>query len=100
MRYSVEFKAEAVREVLDGPRPVRRVAMEIGVDEGTLRGWVQAERRVRAADVDQAAGSVRGSIVAGGEAARIRQLERELREARQEAEFLKKAAAFFARDHR
>ena len=37
--YSPEFKAEAVREVLDGPRPVSRVSVEIAVDEGTLRRW-------------------------------------------------------------
>jgi transposase-like protein len=48
--YSPEFKAEAVREVLDGPRPVSRVSVEIGVDEGTLRRWVQLERRRRAGD--------------------------------------------------
>lgn len=95
--YSPEFKAEAVREVLDGPRPVSRVAVEIGVDEGTLRRWVQLERRRRAGDPD--APVARGGDGAS-DAARIRELERELREARQEADFLKKAAAFFARDHR
>jgi transposase len=31
---------------------------------------------------------------------RLRQLERETRELRMENEFLKKAAAYFARDHR
>ena len=45
--YSPEFKAEATREVLDGPRAVRSVAGEIGVDEGTLRKWVHDERRRR-----------------------------------------------------
>jgi transposase-like protein len=97
--YSPEFKAEAVREVLDGPRPVSRVSVEIGVDEGTLRRWVQLERRRRAGGPDAPAPAARGGDGAS-DAARIRELERELREARQEADFLKKAAAFFARDHR
>ena len=70
-----------------------------GVDEGTLRRWVQLERRRRAGDPDAPAPAARGGAGAS-DAARIRELERELREARQEAEFLKKAAAFFARDHR
>lgn len=85
--YSPEFKAEAVREVLDGPRPVSRVSVEIGVDEGTLRRWVQLERR--AGDPDAPAPAARGGDGAS-DAARIRELERELREARQEADFLKK----------
>jgi transposase len=34
------------------------------------------------------------------ERARIRELEREARELRLENEFLKKAAAYFAKDHR
>jgi transposase-like protein len=97
--YSPEFKDAAVREVLDGPRPVSRVSVEVGVDEGTLRRWVQLERRRRAGDPHAPASAVRGAD-AGSDAARIRELERELREARQEADFLKKAAAFFARDHR
>lgn len=78
---------EAVREVLDGPRPVSRVSVEIGVDEGTLRRWVQLERR--AGDPDAPAPAARGGDGAS-DAARIRELERELREARQEADFLKK----------
>jgi transposase len=57
------------------------------------------ERRRRAGDLDAPAPAARGGDGAS-DAARIRELERELREARQEADFLKKAAAFFARDHR
>jgi transposase len=95
--YSPEFKAEATREVLDGPRTVRSVAGEVGVDEGTLRKWVHDERRRRAE------GGVPSSARDGAgqdDKARIRQLERELAEARQEAEFLKKVSRFFAREHR
>ena len=95
--YSPEFKAEATREVLDGPRTVRSVAGEVGVDEGTLRKWVHDERRRRAE------GGVPSPARDGAgqdDKARIRQLERELAEARQEAEFLKKVSRFFAREHR
>lgn len=74
--------------MLDGPRPVSRVSVEIGVDEGTLRRWVQLERRRRAGDPDAVA-PVAHSGDGVSDAARIRELERELREARQEADFQK-----------
>jgi len=97
--YSPEFKDAAVHEVLDGPRPISRVSVEIGVDVGTLRRWVHLERRRREEDPGTSSPTAPGGD-GGSDAARIRELERQLREARQEAEFLKKAAAFFARDHR
>lgn len=94
--YSAEYKAEVVREVLDTSRSARAVAMEQGIDEGTVRKWVATERRRRFAQPGPVVDDTR-QVPAD---VRIRELERELREARQEAEFLKKAAAFFARDHR
>ncbi len=42
----------------------------------------------------------RNRPLAVSERARLRELERETRELRMENEFLKKAAAYFARDHR
>ena len=35
-KYSVEFKEQAVRRVLDGPRPVVDVAKEINVNEVSI----------------------------------------------------------------
>jgi transposase-like protein len=34
--FSQEFKDEAVRMVLDGPRPVTHVARELGIHDTTL----------------------------------------------------------------
>ncbi|WP_354670898.1 transposase [Actinomadura sp. DC4] len=34
--FSQEFKDEAVRMVLDGPRPVAHVAKELGIHDTTL----------------------------------------------------------------
>jgi transposase-like protein len=89
--FSPEFKEEAVKAVLEASRPVAQVAKELGVHETTLGSWVNAYRR-RHAD-DEAPLTV-------NERARLRELEREARELRMENEFLKKAAAYFAKDHR
>ncbi len=77
--------------VIDSSRPIAAVAREIGIGEGTLGNWVNAYRREHAGDEPPLNISERE---------RLRQLEREARELRMENEFLKKAAAYFARDHR
>ena len=38
-KYRPEFKAEAVRLVVDTSRPIAEVAREIGVHDGTLGNW-------------------------------------------------------------
>ena len=90
-KFSPEFRDEAVRLVIDGSRPIAQVARELGVNEGTLGNWVNQYRRDHAGDEPPLNVSER---------ARLREAERELRELRMENEFLKKAAAYFARDPR
>jgi transposase len=77
--------------VIDGSRPIAQVARELGIHEGTLGNWVNQYRRDHAGDEPP---------LDIGERARLREVERELRELRMENEFLKKAAAYFARDPR
>jgi transposase-like protein len=89
--YSPEFREQAVRLVIDSSRPVAHVARELKVHEGTLCNWVNAYRREHASETP---------AVAGDEQARMRELERQNRELRAENDFLKKAAAYFAKDHR
>jgi transposase len=89
--FSPEFKEEAVKAVLDTSRPVAQVANELGVHETTLGSWVNAYRRGHASDEPP---------LTVNERARLRELERETRELRMENEFLKKAASYFAKDHR
>ena len=43
-KYSAEFKEQAVRRVIDGPRPFVDVARELGMHEGTLANWVHRYR--------------------------------------------------------
>ena len=92
-RYSVEVRSRAVRMVLEHAgeygsqwAAISSIAGKIGCTAETLRRWVrQAER-------DE--GLKPGPTSA--EAARIRDLEREVRELRQANEILRKASAYFA----
>jgi len=89
--FSSELKEEAVKMVVETALPVAEVAREIHVNEGTLGSWVN---RYRAEHVDD-----EPPLALSGRA-RLRELEKEVRELRMKAEFLGKAAAFFAREHR
>jgi transposase len=89
-RFSVQFKAEAVQMVIETGRPVAEVARGLGINDGTLGSWVNAYRRTHP-EPDQPLTPV--------ERARVTELEDEIRRLRMENEFLKKAAAFFARTH-
>jgi transposase len=81
----------AVKMVIEESRPIARVAKELDINEGTLGNWVAVYRRDHAGDEPALSVTDR---------ARLRQLEREIREVRMENEFLKKAAAYFAKDPR
>src|ERR1700750_3376332 len=76
--------------VIETSRPIARVAKELGINEGTLGNWVGIYRREHAGEEPPLTVSER---------ARLRELERETRELKMENEFLKKAAAYFAKDH-
>ena len=87
--FSPEFRAEAVRQVIEASRPIAAVARDLGIVEQTLGNWVKAWRDTHAGDEPPL------SVL---ERIRLREAERELREVRLENEFLKKAAAYFAKD--
>lgn len=90
-KYTPEFKDEAARMVVETSRPIAEVAREIHVNEGTLGSWVSKYR------IDHAGEESPLSIT---ERARLRELEKENRELKMKADFLGKAAAFFARESR
>ena len=90
-KFSPEFKDEAVKMVIESSRAIAEVAREIQVNEGTLGNWVNKYRVGHADDEPPLSVSDR---------ARLRELERENRELRMKAEFLGKAAAFFAQEYR
>lgn len=85
--YSPEYRAEAVKRVIESSRPIAKVARELGILEGTLGNWVATYRREHAGDEPQ---------LTLDERARLLEAERELREVKMENEFLKKCASYFA----
>jgi transposase-like protein len=87
-KFSAEYREEAVRMVLDSSRPIAVVARDLGINEGTLGNWVSKYRVEHPVSEE----------LSIDERARLKELERENRELRMERDFLKKAAAFFAKE--
>ena len=87
-KFSPQFKAEAVQFVIETGRPVAEVSRELEVNEGTLGNWVNQWK----------AGNLEPEkALSPLERARVAEMEDEIRKLRMENEFLKKAAAFFAK---
>lgn len=86
--FSPEFKQEAVRLVTEGGRPVTQVARELSIRPEQLRTW---KRQLLAA------GDVSAPVRVESAEDELRRVKRELEVVRHERDFLKKAAAFFAR---
>jgi len=90
-RYTPEFKEQAARKVIDNSLPIAQVARELGINDTTLGFWVKDYRK-------KLAGQPLPPDMPDAE--RIRELERRNRELETENTFLKKAAAYFAREQR
>ena len=88
-KFSAEQKADAVRMVRD-VGSIAQVARDLDLTETSLRNWV------RQADIDQGKGPKDALTTA--EKDEIRRLRREVRTLKMERDFLKKAAAFFAKE--
>ena len=89
--YTPEFKEQAVKRVVDNSLPIAQVARELGINDTTLGFWVKDYRKKVA---------VQPLPADMPDQERIRELERRNRELEMEIAFLKKAAAYFAREQR
>ena len=90
-QFDDDFKAQAVRLVLDEGKTVGAVARDLDLTETAFREWV---KRARA---DRTNGRTGLTTAERDELARLRKENRILRE---EREILRKAAAFFANERR
>lgn len=96
-QFTREFKLEAVRMLTSGERKAEELARDLGVRVDLLRGWKkQAEGRAGLKADDVFPGN--GKLTSKDE--EIRALRRELEEVKQERDFLKKAATYFAKGSR
>jgi len=89
-KYSDELRERATRLALESGRPIAHVAQDLGVHKEALRTWV------RQAKADVAGGTP--STLASAERARLKELEREVRELRKANEILRAASVFFAKE--
>ena len=87
-RFTTEFKAEAVKRLLDGGKGLGEAATELGLSPGQLGGWRNEHL---------AAGSAEALAARKAEQAELQRLKRENKRLEEEVEILRKAAAFFAR---
>jgi transposase len=84
-----EFKAGAVRLVLDEGKTVSQVGRDLDVAQSVVGGWVKQARADRAGGKAGLTTEERSELV---------KLRREVRELRLQRDLLKKAAAFFAKE--
>jgi len=88
-QFSDEFRAGAVRLVLDEGKTVGAVSRELDLTPSALSQWV------RRAQADRTKGR---TGLTTEERAELAQLRKDNRELRMERDILKKAAAFFAKN--
>ena len=87
--YPPEFRRRAVELARLHEKPIARIAEELGIADATLHGWL------RQADIDE--GHQEG--LTSEERAELVRLRRANRVLEMENEILKRAAAYFAREH-
>ena len=88
--FTREFKAQAVKRLLEGGRGLSEVATELGIGTGQLGQW-------RTEHPAAAAGSAEALATRGAEQAEVQRPRREVKRLEEEVEILREAAAFFAR---
>ena len=90
-RYTLEFKAEAVRLYHASGKSLTQVARDIGIGKTTLTVWVNQ------GEIDAGRGP-KGALTTEEREELVR-LRRENRQIKQERDFLKKVSAFFAKEN-
>jgi transposase len=90
-KYPREFKVEAVRRVLEDGQSQKHVAQDLGINSNTLSLWTKQFR-------NNPSHSFPGNGRQTPEEAELTKLRRRVAELERENAFLKKAAAYFAKN--
>src|SRR4051812_30994071 len=89
-RYSPQYKREAVELLRKSGKTITDVAKDLGISMQNLSRWkAQAEQQETKPQPKRSASAAELEVA---------ELRRELEQVRMERDFLKKAAAFFAKD--
>lgn len=86
-RYTDEFRRETADCIISTGRPITQCCPELGLNSKTVSKWVQDRRRELAGEPDQKAAD-----------RELHETRKRMRELEMENAFLKKAAAFFAKE--
>jgi transposase len=87
-KFDEEFRAGAVRIVVETGKPIAQVARDLGINAGTLGNWVARER----AALEGAEG------LSAGDIAELRQLRAEVAELRMERDVLKRSVVLWVKE--
>ena len=98
-QYTQAYVARAVRLCDESNRPVSEVARDLGVQYGTLYGWMKKAGKTKRQEDGPASAPSRAKSPEAMQA-EIDRLQRELEETKKQLEFAKKAAAFFAQQNK
>ena len=89
--FTLEFKVEAARRVIDSGRTVSEVARELSLDDTSLARWVRDERRrIQASELTGE------KPLTASERTELIRLRKQVAEQEKDLAFLGKAAAYFA----
>ena len=87
-KFSPQFRAEAVQMVIETGKPIAQVARDLGINEGTLGNWVNADKRRRGSD----------GVLCEDERAELARLRKENAELAMERDVLKRSVALWVKD--
>ena len=88
-KFDQDFREGAMRLVRETGRPIAQVAKDLGINEGTLGNWVNADKR-RRGEADGALGE--------DERAELARLRKENAELAIERDVLKRSVALWVKD--
>ncbi len=87
-KFDKEFRAGAVRIVLESGKPIAQVARDLGVNEGTLGNWVNLDRQAREGTTGLSSGDVE----------ELKRLRAENAELRMERDVLKRSVVLWVKE--